>query len=101
MTLLGAEAALQPPVLSHSAHTTPWSFRTLFLFYRRSPQTWTLSQVLQMCGIWVQQPPDHSPLTVLSKKERPSALAKAHSHAQLQSPKIMPARLLGSYLNKT
>ena len=101
MTLLGAEAALQHPVLSHSARTPPWALRTPFLFCRRSPQNWTLSQVLQMCGMRVQQPPDHSPLTALSKKEGPSALAKAHSHAQLQSLKIMPARLLGPYLNKT
>ena len=100
MTLLGALAALQTPVLFHSAHTPPWALRTHFLFCRRSPQTWTLSQELQMCGMRVQQPPDHSLLTALSKKEGPYALAKAHSHAQLQSPKIVPARLLWPYLKK-
>lgn len=30
--------------------------KTLFLFSRRSPQTLTLSQELQVCGMKVQQP---------------------------------------------
>ena len=53
--------------------------------------------------MWDEGPasPDHSPLTALLKKEGPSSLANAHSHAQLQSPKIVPASLLGTYLIKT
>lgn len=47
-----------------------------------------------MCGMRVQQPPDHSPLAALSKKEGPCALAKAHSRAPLLlvSADLVPGR---------
>ena len=47
-----------------------------------------------MCGMRVQWPPDHSPLAALSKKEGPSALAKAHSHDPLLlgSADLVPGR---------
>lgn len=43
-----------------------------------------------MCGMRVKQPPDHSPLNALLKKEGPSALAKAHSRAPLLLGSVVP-----------
>ena len=54
MTLLGAEAALQPALLSHSAHTPPRALQAPFPLLQKQPSD--LDPLTGMADVWDEGP---------------------------------------------